>query len=103
MYTSKWTQECSHTGPHPFSSVGVYFSDAIPIIVSCPFLDGVAHCGMSTPQPVVASPLIGVHLCQLIGELVNVCLQGCASGVFSHSQAHLPTLSTNRAQHRGAV
>src|SRR5437762_3021781 len=101
MYTSKRSQKSSHTSPHPFGGVGMHFSDAISVIITRPFLEGVAHSGMSTPQPVVAYPLVSVHLCQLIGELVNVTSQGLSSGVFDHSQAYLPTLPPYCTQHRG--
>jgi len=44
--TAQRAEEVTHGRPHPFSSVGMNFTDAIAIVISCPFFVGVTDGGV---------------------------------------------------------
>ena len=40
---TEWAQEVSHRRPRSFDSIGMYLTNAIPIIVTRPLFDAVTH------------------------------------------------------------
>ena len=78
----------------------MHFADAIAIVVAYPFLIAMTHSHMAATQMLIAFPLIRVHYRPRLGETMHMCFEGLSVGVMCHTQAHLMTLSSDRA-HNG--
>src|SRR5438093_1865637 len=107
MHALEWTQEVTHLHPQPFHRVDMHLSDAVTIIISRPFLDGVLHGGAVSPDSgvhtvdayaIVPRPFVGVHLAPFLGEISYLVAARPPGGVTAHSEAHLPTLPTYSTQ-----
>ncbi len=103
MNPTKWMQKCSHSSPHPFGRIGMHFANAIAIIVTSPFLDGMTDSGMGTLELVIAVRFIGVDLSIGLGELINMPTEGGTCRIADDAQPHLPALSPNRPDDGGTV
>ena len=97
------TQENAHVGPKPFRRVDVNFTDAIVIIVSCPFVGAVTNDRTRTQHMIVALVFVRVEMRTSLGKAVNVRCQGSTSGVHHDPHPHLTALSTNGANDRRTV
>ena len=97
MHTLERSKKVTHLSPHTFTSVGMHFSDAIAVIVTCPFSCRMAHNVVLPFHSTVPAPFVGAQLGRRAGELVHMTEQGCRIGGVSHSQSYLPTFSTYRA------
>jgi hypothetical protein len=81
MDTPQGTQEVSHGGPHALARVDVHFADAIPIVVTRPFLLAVADRRVAANDVVVALPFVGEYHGLSQGEGMDVVNQRCSVGV----------------------
>src|SRR5258708_13980676 len=68
MNTTKETHEVADEGPHAFNGVDMDFSNAISIVIACPFFKGMTDGVVRTVQVVVALPFIRVNLSALLRE-----------------------------------
>jgi len=103
MHTLERSQKVTHLGPHAFTSVGMHLSDAIAVVVTCPFSCRMAHDVVLPFHSTVPTPFISAQVGQRAGELVHMTEQRCRIGGVRHSQSHLPTFSTYRADDRRSV
>ena len=96
MYPAKRAEEIAHRGPHAFSGIDVYLANAIPVIITSPFMFAVADSGMRANDVVVAQPFVGIDLIASQGAGMDVMFEGFLVGVMNHPQANLTTLTANR-------
>jgi len=103
MHTLERTQKVTHLRPHAFTSVGMYFSDAIVVVIPCPLSSRVAHDVVLAPHSAVPTPFVSAQSGRCSSEVVHVTEQSRRIGSMSHSQPHLPTLPAYRADDRRTV
>ena len=96
MNTAEWTEKRSHPSPHPFGRIGMHFADAVPIIVTSPFLDGMTDGGMGSLELVIAVRFIGVDLSIRLGELMHMPTESGPCRIVDNAQPYLSALSPNR-------
>ena len=96
MYPAKRAEEIAHRGPHAFSGIDVYLANAIPVIITSPFMFAVADSGMRANDVVVAQPFVGIDLNAGQCERMDVMFEGFLVGVMNHPQTNVATLATNR-------
>src|SRR5258708_3161976 len=85
MNTAKRAQEVTDEGPHAFKGVDMNFADAIAIVVTRPFFEGMTDGAVRTVQVVVALPFISIDLGALLSEVFDMSRQCCAIGMFDHA------------------
>ena len=103
VHTSKGAQEIADSRPHPLDSVDVHFANPVTIIITCPFFLAVTDRCVRSDDMVVTLPFICVYLCTSQSESMHVLNQGFLVRVMNHTQTHLPTLTTDCADHRWTV
>src|SRR5512133_674611 len=103
MHATKGAQKRSHPSPHPFGRIGMHFTEAVTIIVTSPFLDGMTDSGMGSLELVITVVFIGVDLSGGLGELMNMPTKGGARRIADDAQPHLSALSPNRPDNRGTI
>jgi len=91
--TPKRTQKIARGRPQTFDGVGMHLTDAVAIIISCPFFLAVTHCVVLTIDSIVALPLIRVTGGFFFGVAMYVFLQRLSIGMSVHAQPALPTFS----------
>ena len=103
MNTAEWTEKRSHPSPHPFGRIGMHFADAVPIIVTSPFLDGMTDGGMGSLELVIAVRFIGVDPCLRLNELMHMATEGGSRRIADDTQPYLSTLSPTCPDDEGTV
>jgi hypothetical protein len=103
MNAAKGTQEITQSSPQTFVAVGVGFKPAITIVIARPFLSAMTNRLTNALECVVTLVLIRVDQRIGLGKLLDKLTQGQAFGILHHSQANLPCLASDHAQHRRAV
>ena len=103
VHAAKGSQEVARPGPHSLRRVDVDLTNAIAIVIACPFVFTMINGDTVALNLLVASPLIGIRHRVRLSEPSHMLLQGLAIGVFNHTQAHLPTFSPNRADDRRPI
>jgi len=96
MDAAKGPQKITRSCPHPFRCVDVNLTNAVPIIIACPFAFTVIDTDPLALNPIVARPFIGIGHSLPERELSQVSLQGLAIGVLNDAQTRLSTVSANR-------
>ena len=72
MHTAKRTQKVAHGCPQAFNRVNMDFANPITVIISCPFILGVAYGTVRTFQTVVTLPFISITVGLMLGESMDV-------------------------------
>src|SRR3712207_1606482 len=81
----------------------MHFPDAIPVVVTRPFLVAMRDREMSALNLVVALVFIRVHMCPCPGELMHMRPQRGALCISDDSQPNLPRFATYSTQNRRSV
>ncbi len=87
MDTAKRTQEVAGRRPQPFNSVGMYFTHAIIVVVSRPFMLTMTDRPVWSLDLVVTWPFIRVTGGPLLRAAVYMLLQSGAIGMLADPQA----------------
>ncbi|HQV94430.1 MAG TPA: hypothetical protein PLA27_14050 [Anaerolineales bacterium] len=85
MNTFEGTQVIANIGPHAFSGIRVNFSEAIPVIVTRPFMIGMTNNGMVSKDVIVRLPFVSVASCLFQRELVNMLFKRFSVGMMNHT------------------
>lgn len=91
------SQKITGTGPQAFSGIDMDLTDAIAILITCPFMFSMMDGDMLAWNLVVARPFVGIGNRVGLRETDQVLFQRFAIRVFDDAQAHLPTLAPDRA------
>ena len=88
----------------PFTGVAVHFASAISIVITCPFVDAMAHGGMSRMAAVIALPFICVQdrarWRDIRGDQVSA---RTPVHMVTHPQALLPRLARDHTDYGWAI
>jgi hypothetical protein len=103
MNTAEGTQEVAHRRPHALGGVDMHFTDAIAVIVACPFLLAMTNRRVQANDVIVTSPFIGEYHSISQGEHMDVMNQGLFVSVVNDSQAHLPALTPDCADNGRSI
>ena len=85
MDPSKRSQKIARSRPHPLRRVDMDLSNAIAIIIACPFVVTMMDRDPLASNPIVAIPFIGIGHRVRLSEPGDVPFQGLAVGVFDHA------------------
>src|SRR5215207_3960580 len=100
---AKGAQKIAGCRPQAFDGVGVNLADAIAIVVARPFFLAVTHRVVSTLDPVVALPFIGVTSGVSFRVPMDVLLQRLAIRMVPHAQTTLSTVASHGSDNRRSV
>src|SRR5260221_9119319 len=103
MNASKQTHEVAHQSPHAFQRVNMDFTDAIAIIIACPFFVSMTNGAVGAVNVVIALPFISVDTAILFGEPRYLVAQGLTVAVLDHAQADFTSVSAHCADNRRTV
>jgi len=79
------SQEVADIRPHAFHGVDMNFTNAISVVITCPFSFCMADGSVGTDNVVVRAPLIGIDLTPDVGVLVDMFLQRLSVGAMHHA------------------
>ncbi|SRR5258706_10301368 len=79
------------------------FTDAIAIIVACPFFLSVTNCIVGTVNVVVALPFVSINEAIFLRKVFHMLAQGLPVGVFHDPQTDFARLAANGADNGGTV
>jgi hypothetical protein len=93
--TSIRTQEIAQTCPTTFVGIDMHFSDAVSIVIACPFIFSVTHGMAYSLQAVVAVILISVECSFRLSEALYKRTECPALRILHHTNTHLARFSAN--------
>src|SRR6266516_4757597 len=96
---TKRSEEIPQAGPHAFGRIGMDFKDVILIVIACPFLASMCHCGMLALDALVRFVFIGEDMAVWPGKAMHMSHQRLGLCGVNHSQTNLPARTPNGAQH----
>lgn len=103
MHASERSQEITQRRPQPFDGVGMHFTLAISIRISCPLMRPMTDRLMSARDAVVATPLLGVAGRRRLCRAMYMLRQGRSISALANSQATFAARSADGADHWRAV
>jgi len=81
----------------------VNFANTVAIIITCPFMFGMANSFVFSNNMVVSLPLIRIADGLSLSKLMNMRFQGTTISMMNHAQAHLPTLPSYCSNNRRPI
>jgi hypothetical protein len=93
--TSKGVQEIAQTYPTTFVGIDKHFSDAVSIVIACPFIFSVTHGVAYALQVIVAIIFISVECSFWLGEALYKRTECPALRILHRTNTHLARFSAN--------